>query len=46
VPPGARWGGTPAKPAKQWFREMRTLERLAARQSPPDPAAAGSTDET
>jgi UDP-3-O-[3-hydroxymyristoyl] glucosamine N-acyltransferase len=46
VPPGARWGGTPAKPAKQWFREMRTLERLAARQSPPDPVAAGSTDET
>lgn len=31
VPPGARWGGVPAKPAKQWFREMLTLERLAAR---------------
>lgn len=31
VPPGARWGGTPAKPAKQWFREMKLLERLAAR---------------
>jgi UDP-3-O-[3-hydroxymyristoyl] glucosamine N-acyltransferase len=31
VPPGARWGGTPAKPVKQWFREMLTLERLAAR---------------
>jgi UDP-3-O-[3-hydroxymyristoyl] glucosamine N-acyltransferase len=45
VPPGARWGGTPAKPAKLWFREMRTLERLAARQSPSDPAAPGSTDE-
>ena len=29
VPPGARWGGTPAKPVKQWFREMMTLERLA-----------------
>ncbi len=28
VPPGARWGGTPAKPLKQWFREMLTLERL------------------
>ena len=39
VPPGARWGGTPAKPAKQWFREMKTLERLAARGSPSsDPA--------
>jgi UDP-3-O-[3-hydroxymyristoyl] glucosamine N-acyltransferase len=31
VPPGARWGGTPAKPVKQWFREMLTLERIAAR---------------
>jgi UDP-3-O-[3-hydroxymyristoyl] glucosamine N-acyltransferase len=29
VPPGARWGGTPAKPTKQWFREMMILERLA-----------------
>jgi UDP-3-O-[3-hydroxymyristoyl] glucosamine N-acyltransferase len=29
VPAGARWGGTPAKPVKQWFREMMTLERLA-----------------
>lgn len=29
VPPGARWGGTPAKPMKQWFREVTTLERLA-----------------
>jgi UDP-3-O-[3-hydroxymyristoyl] glucosamine N-acyltransferase len=31
VPPGAVWGGTPAKPVKQWFREMKTLERLALR---------------
>jgi UDP-3-O-[3-hydroxymyristoyl] glucosamine N-acyltransferase len=29
VPPGAKWGGTPAKPVRQWFREMKTLERLA-----------------
>jgi UDP-3-O-[3-hydroxymyristoyl] glucosamine N-acyltransferase len=29
VPAGARWGGTPAKPLKQWFREMVILERLA-----------------
>jgi UDP-3-O-[3-hydroxymyristoyl] glucosamine N-acyltransferase len=29
VPPGARWGGTPAKPVRQWFREMKMLERLA-----------------
>jgi UDP-3-O-[3-hydroxymyristoyl] glucosamine N-acyltransferase len=29
VPAGARWGGTPAKPVKQWFREMMLLERMA-----------------
>jgi UDP-3-O-[3-hydroxymyristoyl] glucosamine N-acyltransferase len=29
VPPGVRWGGTPAKPVKQWFRETKMLERLA-----------------
>ncbi len=28
VPPGARWGGTPAKPVKQWFREIMAIERL------------------
>jgi UDP-3-O-[3-hydroxymyristoyl] glucosamine N-acyltransferase len=32
VPPGARWGGTPAKPVKQWFREMMILEQLARRE--------------
>jgi len=31
VPPGARWGGTPAKPVKQWFREMMILEQMARR---------------
>lgn len=29
VPPGARWGGTPAKPIKEWFREMTTIAGLA-----------------
>ena len=29
VPAGARWGGTPAKPLKQWFREMTLLARMA-----------------
>jgi UDP-3-O-[3-hydroxymyristoyl] glucosamine N-acyltransferase len=29
VPPGSRWGGTPAKPIKVWFREMNLLERMA-----------------
>jgi UDP-3-O-[3-hydroxymyristoyl] glucosamine N-acyltransferase len=32
VPPGARWGGTPAKPVKQWFREMTILARLARKE--------------
>jgi UDP-3-O-[3-hydroxymyristoyl] glucosamine N-acyltransferase len=31
VPPGAKWGGTPAKPARIWFREMKLIERLATR---------------
>jgi UDP-3-O-[3-hydroxymyristoyl] glucosamine N-acyltransferase len=31
VPRGARWWGAPAKPVRQWIREMLTLERLAAR---------------
>lgn len=28
VPPGGRFGGIPAKPAKQWFREIRAIDRL------------------
>jgi UDP-3-O-[3-hydroxymyristoyl] glucosamine N-acyltransferase len=31
VPPGARWGGTPAKPMREWFREMTTLKTLASK---------------
>ncbi len=30
VPPGARWGGTPAKPVRDWFREITTLKTLAS----------------
>ena len=29
VPPSARWGGTPAKPVRKWFRDLIILERLA-----------------
>ena len=29
VPRGERWGGTPAKPIKQLFREMAAVDRLA-----------------
>jgi UDP-3-O-[3-hydroxymyristoyl] glucosamine N-acyltransferase len=32
VPAGARWGGTPARPVAEWFREMGALRRLARRQ--------------
>jgi UDP-3-O-[3-hydroxymyristoyl] glucosamine N-acyltransferase len=32
VPAGARWGGTPAKPLKQWFREIVLLEQIARRE--------------
>jgi UDP-3-O-[3-hydroxymyristoyl] glucosamine N-acyltransferase len=39
VPPGARWGGTPAKPGTIWAREIYALQRLAER-SASDPAAA------
>jgi UDP-3-O-[3-hydroxymyristoyl] glucosamine N-acyltransferase len=31
VPAGVRWGGTPAKPVRLWFRELTLLQRLAER---------------
>jgi UDP-3-O-[3-hydroxymyristoyl] glucosamine N-acyltransferase len=31
VPAGARWGGVPARPIRQFLRELGTLKRLAAR---------------
>jgi UDP-3-O-[3-hydroxymyristoyl] glucosamine N-acyltransferase len=37
VPAGARWGGTPAKPVKLWFREMMLLERMARGDTRNDP---------
>ena len=43
VPPGARFGGVPARPAKQWFREMKAIQRLG-RQS--GSAAGDGDDET
>jgi UDP-3-O-[3-hydroxymyristoyl] glucosamine N-acyltransferase len=39
VPAGARWGGTPAKPVKLWFREIKMLERLARGKDGADAAA-------
>ncbi|AXS40416.1 UDP-3-O-(3-hydroxymyristoyl)glucosamine N-acyltransferase [Breoghania sp. L-A4] len=29
IPAGGRYGGVPAKPVKEWFREMAALKRLA-----------------
>jgi UDP-3-O-[3-hydroxymyristoyl] glucosamine N-acyltransferase len=29
VPAGARWGGVPARPVNEWFREMGAVRRLA-----------------
>jgi UDP-3-O-[3-hydroxymyristoyl] glucosamine N-acyltransferase len=34
VPPGVKWGGSPAKPIKQFFREIFELERLGREGSP------------
>lgn len=34
LPPGGRWGGIPAKPARLWIREMHALERLARGNTP------------
>lgn len=28
IPPGATWGGTPARPMRYWFREMAILKKL------------------
>ncbi len=28
VPSGARWGGVPAKPVKEWFKEQQLLKRM------------------
>ena len=33
VPAGAQWGGFPAKPKRQWMREVLVLERIAAARS-------------
>ncbi len=41
VPPGVAVGGTPAKPLKQWAREVAILSRLAARKGGPGDAEGG-----
>jgi UDP-3-O-[3-hydroxymyristoyl] glucosamine N-acyltransferase len=34
IPAGESWGGFPAKPRRQWLREVVALERLAAKDKP------------
>jgi UDP-3-O-[3-hydroxymyristoyl] glucosamine N-acyltransferase len=38
MPAGERWVGSPARPARQWFRQVATLERLARRGKPAEDA--------
>jgi UDP-3-O-[3-hydroxymyristoyl] glucosamine N-acyltransferase len=44
VPPGARWGGIPARPVRDWFREMHTLKVLASRHDVAKDDEAGSAN--
>lgn len=39
VPAGARWGGSPAKPLKQWFREMTLITQMARKKDGAEAAA-------
>jgi UDP-3-O-[3-hydroxymyristoyl] glucosamine N-acyltransferase len=40
VPPGARMGGTPARPFREWAREIAAIRRMARK----EPAADGDTE--
>jgi UDP-3-O-[3-hydroxymyristoyl] glucosamine N-acyltransferase len=49
VPAGARWGGSPAKPIKQFFRELFEVERLGregSQKTKSKPSAAGDKGQT
>jgi UDP-3-O-[3-hydroxymyristoyl] glucosamine N-acyltransferase len=39
VPAGERWGGAPAKPAREWFREVAALKKLARGTASHEPEA-------
>jgi UDP-3-O-[3-hydroxymyristoyl] glucosamine N-acyltransferase len=34
VPPGARMGGTPARPFREWAREIAAIRRIARKEAP------------
>jgi UDP-3-O-[3-hydroxymyristoyl] glucosamine N-acyltransferase len=38
VPAGARWGGIPARPMREWFREITALKKLASQGDSSDSA--------
>ncbi|MBZ6076922.1 UDP-3-O-(3-hydroxymyristoyl)glucosamine N-acyltransferase [Microvirga puerhi] len=38
VPAGARWGGIPARPVREWFREITALKKLASKSDSSDSA--------
>jgi UDP-3-O-[3-hydroxymyristoyl] glucosamine N-acyltransferase len=44
VPAGARWGGTPAKPVRLWFRELTLLRQMAERRDAGDTDTSGDED--
>jgi UDP-3-O-[3-hydroxymyristoyl] glucosamine N-acyltransferase len=44
VPPGARWGGTPAKPVRDWFREITAVKTLASQRKPAKDEKTPETD--
>lgn len=44
VPPGARYGGTPAKPLRTWARELAAVSRLAERSGEAASAAGEDKD--
>ncbi len=44
VPPGVRWGGSPAKPMKQFLRELFAVERLGRESGGGSKARAGKTE--
>ena len=39
VPAGARWGGIPARPMRDWFREINALKKLASKSDSGDSAS-------
>jgi UDP-3-O-[3-hydroxymyristoyl] glucosamine N-acyltransferase len=45
VPPGARWGGAPAKPVRIWAREMYAIKRLAEREEAARQTAGGQREQ-